>query len=1213
MSMSCTPGCNNSESVNLIREGTTQDRRVLPALDPGYAPVDGHAVEHRIVFARAYSAYLKFFNMDNATDGDWQAFFGSDRSVLLALAAVQNAESYRQAVKEKLDFLKDVDEHSSIIESKQALGFLFSCTASLARELDALKEGLSETVKLKATLASLIKNRLAPAFNRMISCYKGDVYHVVADIDPEMEILGNRSSTFSDIIGKGLSGDWFKEGTLSWNASLNSVETIQSVYEVQRTSPLVSDQERINHIATHNLFTSILDQFLKGYARIILDARNELKSSYSEQKGHEPHYALFLAFLQLFEYARAGINTITGRHLDLYYRKILGLKEREPEPGRVHLIVELAKHAQSYKVNSGELFRAGKDASGIDAYYAGDRELVVNRGQIAALKTVYWYNYQNPNDPVNGRLYSLDVTDSDDGIKPELNYDDKSWHPFYNENYRSGMFPASDTPAAEVGFAVASHHLLMAGGIRSVTVQFTLYGSAVQIAESMDKIHCRLTGVKGWIDATVTSFSGDGNKLSLALYLTGAEPAVVPFSEKVHGYGFNTLLPVLLVTLRNDGTDEYSYNRFCEIAISEINISVMVSGLRSLAVSNDFGPVDTSSPFQPFGASPKPGSYLTVGSNEVFQKGIQGASIDIVWQGRSSGNYESLLSTETLYGGEWLPEGDEFYVIDFVFPFFTGSGWTAAQTDDQYRKTYAINPLKSVDAPDLSKQDYYSVTATHGYVRLKSNSDFGQADYQTDLLDFLANKTGVNPGAYPAAPVINSIQISYSASQKIAFDSQESSGAGNARYFHVAPFGQAEQNSGQAGSARVNLLPQFMCDETAKRNQSEFYIGIEGLRPPANLALLFQVADGTANPLSEKPDDHINWSYLKNNRWFAFRKSDIEDNTGGLIRSGVITFALPREASDDNTILPTGKHWIRGSVSGSRDAVCRLVMVAAQGLSATFADRGNDPLFGSTVLAPGSVSRLERPDPAVKKIDQPYPSFGGRGRETSARFYTRVSERLRHKDRAVAMWDYEHLVLEAFPQIYRVKCLNHTKYDTDADGNGLLDFAPGHVTVVTIPNAQLHKLNDQLKPYTSLGLLKEIESYLRVRLPGFARLHIKNPVFEEVRVEFNVCLKPGSDESYYKNTLNTAIVRFLSPWAFSGGGNPSFGGGIGKSALIDFVEEQPYVEWVSDFKLIQNGYLRDNASGSTAVSVLVSAREHKITTVNPAMADTMAGRCGCQS
>ena len=98
---------------------------------------------------------------------------------------------------------------------------------------------------------------------------------------------------------------------------------------------------------------------------------------------------MFLAFLRLFEYARAEANTLTGRHLDLYYREILRLKEKPAEPGSAHLLVELAKHVATHELKVGALFKAGKDDHGIEAFFANDRDFVANQAKVAAVKTVY--------------------------------------------------------------------------------------------------------------------------------------------------------------------------------------------------------------------------------------------------------------------------------------------------------------------------------------------------------------------------------------------------------------------------------------------------------------------------------------------------------------------------------------------------------------------------------------------------------------------------------------------------------------------------------------------------------------------------------------------------------------------------------------------------------------------------------------------------------
>jgi hypothetical protein len=465
--------------------------------------------------------------------------------------------------------------------------------------------------------------------------------------------------------------------------------------------------------------------------------------------------------------------------------------------------------------------------------------------------------------------------------------------------------------------------------------------------------------------------------------------------------------------------------------------------------------------------------------------------------------------------------------------------------------------------------------------------------------------------------------MDYSAAQTILLDSvaAEAFQDRQARFFHLTPFGQAEQHPYLNSSQKVYLLPQFdfLRDNGEQESEAELYIGLSGLAPPQTLTLLFQVADGTADPLAKKPDPHLHWSYLGGDEWLPFATNEVEDQTDGLLNSGIITFTLPREATADNTLMPPGMHWLRAAVTSGSDAVCRLLMVAAPALAATFTDRGNDPAFPAKVLPPGTISKLDHPVAAVKKITQSFPTFGGRGQEAATAFYTRISERLRHKDRAMALWDYERLVLEAFPEIYQVKCLNHTHYEPD---DGIYrELAPGHVTVVTIPNQQFQTQRDPFRPYTSLGLLETIYDLLQQRLSCFVGLHVKNPLFEEVRVAFQVRLAEGLDESFYLKKLEEDISRFLSPWAFPGGGNPSFGGKIYKSVVINFVEELPYVDYVTDVQLfhiflddanVQQAVEKNEVEGSKAVSLLVSAKKHTLVAIKPAVAETPGEKCPCE-
>ncbi|HBG06527.1 MAG: hypothetical protein A2075_00160 [Geobacteraceae bacterium GWC2_58_44] len=1259
----------NRDPLRLVREGTSQKERLAPALDPAYAPVDQRTVAHRMVFAQAYSAFLKYFNANNAPAGNWQPFFSKDPSVQLAVAAVQDVEFYKTTIKEYFDFLNDRSNELNEVELRNRLGYLFSAAATLAKQLDLLKEGLPAGLPLKGALQNLIQGQLAPAFKKLMLYYRDGLNPdpppppdapYQNDVAATIRILGERK-TFKVIRNQGLSPDWIsQDSAIQWAEYVVHLDDLLQYPSTKIHGSGATLFERINHIATHNLFTSIFDTLLRAYARTVAEAQLALEATFGDD-GHEPHYALFLAYLRLLEYAREEVNTLTARHLDFYYREVLRLKEKAAVPGKAHLLVELAKHAPSFLLKAGELFKAGKDDLGVEAFFANDRDFPANQAKVAELKTLYRHrNGGNETLPFQeGRLFASPVANSDDGMGAELTTLDGSWHPFYNKVYRDASLSEIRMPKADLGFAIASHYLSMAEGKRTVGVAFTVSNpEKLQLLNNhRNDVVCLFSGEKGWLEKGASIFIAKGATLALEIRLTGADPAVVPYASKIHGYDFPTDLPVLLVKLRHLDTADYLYPSLQDVVIEKIDLDVDVQRLKTLAVSNDFGPADTSKPFQPFGAQPLANSALVIGSNEVFQKTLSTATVNVQWQSAPAPyDKETVnLTTEYLQDGRWQPSGiapidivptDDTPDISIPDPGELSIALRSRRfgfRQGSYEQSLAIWPPDRstgakpfADLPDLSESQHYSTSSRQGFIRLKLTDDFGQAEFEQALIDYIKNVIDEVPSSEnpkpiaPAGPFISELTVDYMATQAIDLKSAEKSDLERSRFrfLHIAPFGYADETT--RSDQPTYLLPQLKhkneLDEklppgTPVRHQAEFYLGITDLKPPQNLALLFQVADGTADPLSEKPRPHIHWSYLRDNRWIPFAGVAVQDGTDGLLNSGMVTFAMPRDASDANTVLPSALHWIRGAVASESDAVCRLRLVAAQAVEATFIDKGNDPAFPAKVLEPGSIGKLDKPDAAVKGILQPFPAFGGRGREASTAFHTRVSERLRHKERAIALWDYERLVLEAFPQIYKARCLNHVQYEPNESGTGIYrELAPGHVTVVAIANQQFQNLRDPFRPYTSLAVLEQIGIFLNKRLSCFVRLHVKNPQFEEVMVDFRVRLHEGFDETFYVNKLHEAVSRFLSPWAFPGGGTPSFGGKIYKSVLINFVEEQSYVDYVTDFQLfhrfqddagVAQTVEKNEVEGSKAVSILVSARKHRIEILNPAEVEAPGEICPC--
>ncbi|WP_051640108.1 baseplate J/gp47 family protein [Cellulomonas sp. URHE0023] len=1195
MSCGCSACAAQVDPLKLVRTGTDQVQRSFAAPDAPGLRVDERRSEHAMVFASAYAAHLPFHDPDGAEDATWESFFTADTSARFAAAATEDVAVYRTTVQELLRRLEDPELPASGADMKRALGAVFDCVGTLALRLDTLGQRLERDEPLRATLANLVRSRLSPVLRQLIGFYLagaalGVVDRAAQPIEASL-ILGMGIEPFDSLLtGPGLSSDWPRGVGLTGWGSYIAVDLSEPTGAY---GDVTDDVARVNHLATHNVFTSACETFLAVYARAVDDAGAALLASI-HQSGHQPHYALFLAFLQLLDHARAAVNTFTQKHLDFYYEQVLRLGKHPAEPSRAHVVVELAKHVDSHLLESGTLLKAG---AGVQ--FSLDRDLVANKATVTALKSLYRHRASSTSENLpedGGRIFASPVADD---VEP--------WHPFAKQTYADGRLRSIDMPVAEIGFAIASHYLWLAEGTRTVTVDIQTTTALPDDASDglQGQLRCRLTTEKGWLEVDVPEVAvTDKPGLEIVLAVMPNDPAITAYDPKVHGYGFDTAQPVLLVTLRHDRRRTSSYPVLAAGRAKSIALATHVEGIKTLVLANDHGPIDPSTPFLPFGSAPTSNSSLVIGSKEAFQKSPTAVDLEGILMARPvvhpAGKSAPTMSVEYLDGGTWHSLLDAESI--------------AVSSDDGGVEKMAVSlgafDQPPVTTPDLTPGTPYSPASRGGFVRLKLSAGYGVAAYPVSLAAWFARPDGAQP-IVPVVPLLGSFTLGYDAVQQIDLAApSEASG----RFFHVTPFGYAEQSM-----TNPSVVPQFVAGAN-EPSEGELYVGVEGLVPPQNLALLFRVVEGTASPRTVKPEHHLRWSYLRGTQWVGFPADAVSDLTDGLLASGIVTLALPADATTEHTLMARGQHWIRIAVASATDAVSHLRGVAAQAVRATSRAPEESPT-PAVDLPAGAISKLETPDAAVRSVGQPDATFGGRPVEDERAFATRVSERLRHKDRAIALWDYEHLVLEAFPGVYQVRCLNHTLYGPTSCGAGeYQELAPGHVTVVTIPDLAVPDPRDPLRPFTSLRVLREIERFLRVRMSCFAQLHVRNPQFEEVSVALRVRLRDGFDETFHHDRLKREIVEFLSPWAYRAGARPQFNGTVHKSVLVNFIEERPYVDYVSDVRLYRKlpdaapEHFPETVVGSTAISILVSAPAdgHTVEAI-PGGAAALVEDCGCEA
>lgn len=822
------------------------------------------------------------------------------------------------------------------------------------------------------------------------------------------------------------------------------------------------------------------------------------------------------------------------------------------------------------------------------------------------------------------------------------------WRPFGSLD---AAWIASSEPVAALGWAVSSPLLAMAEGQRNVTLVLGLDGDPAHFdgpalrrllappdgasaAAGYNPFQVQLSGPEGWIDPTTVQLGGlqpgqDGypavqnvdttglRALVIRCVLDAQQAAVVPPSLALHGMAAGA--PALRLMLRPVWSEQWhchhtAYQALAGLRVRRLQLSVKVAGLATLALQNDQSVLDPKKPFEPFGASPDSGARLSIGHPELVGKALDSIVFHGTWMGVPDSltahyaNYRpkaSALTGKSFTALIGLRDGTSFSAAPNPLGLFGGAD-TAG--------TVRLAPVLPADGGRLMA-DADPARDVHEWRRCwvwELSGDFQHAVYPAKALKLslqlaAAVAAGQKPGADdyvlnpPYTPKLKSLVVDYSASAEQAAVAEDGA-VQAATLHHLLPFGQMplQPGAGWAIGADVPLLP--VCDA-----EGELCIGLAGVQAPQRLSLLIQAAEGSADP--DAPAEPVQWSVLSGNRWLSLHEGPLEgsllaDGTRGLVDAGIVELQLPPVSPSslmaqarplDGQAMPAGGlYWLRLRRARVIEGVCDLVALHPHAVQAERLDAAAAGDDLAQPLPAGQISAPVDPVRGLAAVVQPYSSFGGRPAERARLFETRVSERLRHRQRALTPWDYEHLVLEQFPQLYKAKCLRAD------EGSGA---EPGTVTLVVVPDITQRFPFDPFAPKVSAALILDIQAFLADKLPASARVRVCNAHFVALKVRCGVRFRPGTDEGWCRQQLNDDLNRFLSPWAYQGGADLVIGGSIYANSIIDFIEQRPYVDFIAGlrmftgeagrFTLVPDG-AEHRAGTQRADAVLVAAAEHEL-------------------
>ncbi|MZI92916.1 hypothetical protein F9817_06865 [Vibrio sp. CAIM 722] len=678
-------------------------------------------------------------------------------------------------------------------------------------------------------------------------------------------------------------------------------------------------------------------------------------------------------------------------------------------------------------------------------------------------------------------------------------------------------------------------------------------------------------------DIAVTTDEGWETLSEIEIHPGSEEDCHIGFKLKCYiDTGFEAIVPnqatrpdsaSLKITLKPQ-SNCFPYSIFRDFELAQLTINTQVNGVTQLQLFNQEGQADTKQPFFLLGSQPYIDSYAVIASEEIARKSLTQLSFHFTWGGLplEKQGFEQYyaqypyaytnscfkIAAQVLNSGQWTPIGP------LQQSLFTPAHGALDNTRSFYFSDID-NSYTPVTRPWPEVPYNNQTSIRNGLFQLKltgPDTAFGHNDYAPLFSDILTHNVKskhkkARPNQ-PYAPLVNQLSINYSAQSVI--DLQNNVHKTQSELIHLHPFGQSliypQTQSQQMDKPR--LLANYQED-------SHCFIGIKASELYGYLNLYFAF-DGSAKLLMPYPSTAYNWYYLVDNQWQPLNPNKIiHDTTQSFLTSGVVTLDIPGSINKNHTVMPSGLFWLRVSTNKGIDQypVCQHVathVVQVNGKGAPMQDDGITPLSFSTWRSKPKVTNLA----AIAQLN---PMTQPPELESDQQFQMRVSERLRHKNKVLTPWDYEHLILEHFPKVGAVHCFPTRSFYSQ-------EREPGKVLIIVTPSDIHCDHKPCLPKKLDASYLLSIRQFLLSVSRPHVQIEVRNPGYEKIQIRCKVTLKEGVSHGPALRKLEQAIKSQLCPWE-PNSLNTGLGFGLSLEKLGAFIRSQDKVVNVSSLSALK--------------------------------------------
>ncbi|HAA14274.1 MAG TPA: hypothetical protein DCE41_22305, partial [Cytophagales bacterium] len=313
--------------------GRTARQGQLPALHPEYFQVEERTLPEQLARMAHVAQSFRFYNLKDQPQGSWAEYLLADPVFLAAVISQTDTQAdwprakalFEAALRAKPGQSDDYWQHFFELGWQQVeqLNHWYTQT-----------EKLIHASPLSHYLKQLIKTTAGPAWQRLY-----DDYSLLTSTWPSFH------------------------NALKSRIQLPALWAFSNMDGESEENPLVSDTWWSNLLLHMKALLELRQQVIEQAGKYLDEALRH--SDMSPQTG------LILSFLGLMEYPKALLNQATHKHLEYYYRQVLGMRPEPPTAGRTWLTFTLPPDGLPLELPAGTRFDAGTlDGEGSPRYAA---------------------------------------------------------------------------------------------------------------------------------------------------------------------------------------------------------------------------------------------------------------------------------------------------------------------------------------------------------------------------------------------------------------------------------------------------------------------------------------------------------------------------------------------------------------------------------------------------------------------------------------------------------------------------------------------------------------------------------------------------------------------------------------------------------------------------------------------------------------------------